>query len=191
MERSTPLFDQVVVVTGACCGAGRAVARAFGRSRARVALAGACEGRLLAAASEIRTWGAVARVGSVDRFLVDLERVDVWVNVAHERGGRRDTIVDETLAPLRALGGSIINVWTGAPSRYADGGRLGSDPRVLTRRLRPHAGAGEIHVSNIEANGAADEALASVVAAVAEVRARYFAARRPSEAAGACGAAPA
>lgn len=86
--------DQVVVVTGASAGIGRAVARAYGRRHARIALLARGETGLAAAAREIEAAGGQALIlptdvadpdavdaaaaATVERF----GRIDVWINVA-------------------------------------------------------------------------------------------------------------
>jgi len=84
----------VVVVTGASAGIGRAVARAFGRQRARVALIARTDDALENAAAEIRAAGGEALVlpldladaPAVDRAAGEVARrfggLDVWVNDA-------------------------------------------------------------------------------------------------------------
>jgi NAD(P)-dependent dehydrogenase (short-subunit alcohol dehydrogenase family) len=86
--------EQVVVVTGASGGVGRAVARAFGTRQARVGLLARGEKGLKAAAGEIRDAGGTALAIPAD--VADFEQVeaaaeqvenelgpiDVWVNVA-------------------------------------------------------------------------------------------------------------
>ncbi|WIV54270.1 SDR family oxidoreductase [Amycolatopsis nalaikhensis] len=86
--------QQVVVVTGASGGIGRAVARAFGARQARVALVARGERGLKAAADEVRAAGGTALVlptdvadaAQVDAAAERAERevgpIDVWVNVA-------------------------------------------------------------------------------------------------------------
>jgi len=85
---------QVVVVTGASSGVGRAVAHAYGRRRACVAVLGRNEDGLNAAASEIRAAGGealvcpvdIADASAVERAAAQVEstwgRIDTWVNVA-------------------------------------------------------------------------------------------------------------
>lgn len=86
--------EQVVVVTGASSGVGRAVARAFGARRAKVALLARNSEALAAAAEEIRQTGGhalvlptdVADADAVERAAAAVEerwgRIDTWVNVA-------------------------------------------------------------------------------------------------------------
>jgi short-subunit dehydrogenase len=85
---------QVVVVTGASAGVGRAVARAFGRRKARVGLLARDEGRLAQAAAEIEELGGEALALPTDVADADAVQaaadqvgsrfgpVDVWVNNA-------------------------------------------------------------------------------------------------------------
>lgn len=89
-----PGGGQVVVVTGASSGVGRAVARAFGERGARVGLLSRNEDGLNAAAAEIWTVGGEALVCptdvadslAVERAAAQIEsqwgRIDVWVNCA-------------------------------------------------------------------------------------------------------------
>ncbi|MEV4058376.1 SDR family oxidoreductase [Amycolatopsis sp. NPDC049688] len=92
MTSQTP--HQVVVVTGASGGIGRAVARAFGARHARVALLARGEAGLAAAAEDVTAAGGtalavptdVADFGQVEaaaeRAEKELGPIDVWVNVA-------------------------------------------------------------------------------------------------------------
>jgi short-subunit dehydrogenase len=85
---------QVVVVTGASAGVGRAVARAFGARRARVGLLARDEGRLGQAAAEIEELGgealaiptdvadAEAVQAAADQVASRFGPVEVWVNNA-------------------------------------------------------------------------------------------------------------
>src|SRR4051794_4503290 len=86
--------SQVVVITGASAGVGRATARAFGREGARVALIARGRAGLEAAAEEVRAAGGealvvpcdVADAAAVDAAAARVEEafgpIDVWVNVA-------------------------------------------------------------------------------------------------------------
>jgi NAD(P)-dependent dehydrogenase (short-subunit alcohol dehydrogenase family) len=92
MTTATP--GQVVVVTGASAGIGRAVAKAHGARGARVALLARGEQGLLGAAEEVRNAGGTPLVVPVDvadpdqvfsaaeRVERELGDIDVWVNDA-------------------------------------------------------------------------------------------------------------
>jgi NADP-dependent 3-hydroxy acid dehydrogenase YdfG len=89
-----PTAAQVIVVTGASSGVGRAVARAFGARHAKVALVARNMDALSVAAEEIRRAGGdtlvlptdVADADAVERAAAAVEkhwgRIDTWVNVA-------------------------------------------------------------------------------------------------------------
>lgn len=93
-EPSRPGAGQVVVVTGASAGIGRATARAFGARGARVALLARGEKGLAAAAEEVRAAGGTALTIPVDvadhdqldaaagQIETSFGPIDVWVNVA-------------------------------------------------------------------------------------------------------------
>lgn len=86
--------DRVVVVTGASAGVGRAVARAFGEQRAKVALIARTREALDDAAREIERAGGEAMVlpldvadaaaveHAADEVVARWGRIDVWVNDA-------------------------------------------------------------------------------------------------------------
>src|SRR3954463_16676096 len=85
--------SDVVVITGASAGVGRATARAFGAQGARVALIARGRAGLEAAAREVREAGGqalvlpcdVADAEALDRAADEAERalgpIDVWCNV--------------------------------------------------------------------------------------------------------------
>lgn len=87
-------MSQIVVITGAGAGVGRATARAFARAGCDVGLIGRNEARLEAAAAEIRRTGrrafvAVADVAdaaavdeAAERIEAGLGPIDIWVNNA-------------------------------------------------------------------------------------------------------------
>ncbi len=86
--------NEVVVVTGASAGVGRAVARAYARRGARIALFARGSGGLAAAAAEVRELGGVALPRPVDvaehdqldraaeEAEANLGPIDVWINAA-------------------------------------------------------------------------------------------------------------
>jgi len=86
--------EQVVVVTGASSGVGRAIARAFGRAGAKVALLARNVDALQNAAEEIRQAGGEAMVlpldvsedkevfAAADKVVETWGRIDTWVNNA-------------------------------------------------------------------------------------------------------------
>ena len=86
--------EQVVVVTGASSGVGRAIARAFGRRRARVALLARNEEALTNAAREVEDDGGssfvcaldVADAAAVEEAAQAIEArwsgIDIWINNA-------------------------------------------------------------------------------------------------------------
>ena len=88
------LEDKVVVITGASSGVGRAIARAFGAQRARVALIARDYVGLDAAACEIRADGGIPMIipldvsdapsvaAAADRVVSEWGTIDVWVNDA-------------------------------------------------------------------------------------------------------------
>src|SRR5436309_2817997 len=86
--------DQVVVVTGATAGVGRAVAREYGVRGARVALLARGEDGLSAAAEDVRSRGGTPLPVAVDmadrdavlaaarRVETELGPIEIWVNNA-------------------------------------------------------------------------------------------------------------
>lgn len=84
--------EQVVVVTGASSGVGRACAQRFGACGARVALLARNEEALSAAAEEIRRSGGEALVHRLD--VADASAVDAAAKAVVDRFGRIDTWVN-------------------------------------------------------------------------------------------------
>jgi len=87
-------MPQVVVITGATAGVGRATARAFARKKARIGLLARGVDRLTATAAEVEAAGGqalalptdVADAAAVERAAEAVERqlgpIDIWVNCA-------------------------------------------------------------------------------------------------------------
>ncbi len=92
--------DEVVVVTGASSGVGRAVARAYGARKAKVALLARNQEALEACAAEIRQAGGEARVYVVD--VSDADAVDRAAASAVQQWGRIDTWVNVAMATVFA-----------------------------------------------------------------------------------------
>ncbi|MBA3642116.1 MAG: SDR family oxidoreductase [Acidobacteria bacterium] len=92
--------DQVVVVTGASSGVGRAIARAYGARKAKVALLARNQEALDACAAEIREAGGEARVYVVD--VSDADAVDRAAASTVEGWGRIDTWVNVAMATVFA-----------------------------------------------------------------------------------------
>jgi NAD(P)-dependent dehydrogenase (short-subunit alcohol dehydrogenase family) len=98
--RKKPLHEQVMVVTGASSGVGRAVARAAGERGAKVVVGARGEDGLNAAVEEIERAGseAVAVAGDV----AEREYNDELVRAALERFGRIDTFVANAIVTVYA-----------------------------------------------------------------------------------------
>ena len=97
-----PIGEQVVVVTGASSGVGRAIARAFGSRGARVGLIARNLDGLSAAAEEIKSAGGEALVLATD--VSDAEAVERAAAAVQERWGRIDTWVNCAMATVFAPG---------------------------------------------------------------------------------------
>src|SRR5947207_11132699 len=86
--------EEVVVITGASAGVGRATARAFGKRRAKVGLIARGKDGLEAAKREIEEYGGEALVlpldvadeNAVEQAAAEVERafgpIDIWINNA-------------------------------------------------------------------------------------------------------------
>jgi NAD(P)-dependent dehydrogenase (short-subunit alcohol dehydrogenase family) len=98
--RKKSVSDQVIVVTGASSGVGRAVARAAGRRGAKVVVAARGEDGLNAAVEEIERAGSEALAVQTD--VTDREQNDELVGRSLERFGRIDTFVANAIVTVYA-----------------------------------------------------------------------------------------
>jgi NADP-dependent 3-hydroxy acid dehydrogenase YdfG len=92
--------DQVVVVTGASSGLGRAIARAFGRRRARVALLARNAEALSNAAAEIQACASQAQVCTLD--VADAQAVEDAAEAIQARWGRIDVWINNAMLTVFA-----------------------------------------------------------------------------------------
>jgi len=83
---------QVVVVTGAGSGLGRAIAALFARLGASLAICGRNPEKLEAGAEYLRSFGG--EVFSYQMTIRDPEQVEAFVDAIHERFGRLDVLVN-------------------------------------------------------------------------------------------------
>jgi NAD(P)-dependent dehydrogenase (short-subunit alcohol dehydrogenase family) len=98
MARKRPVSEQVVVVTGASSGLGRAIAQAAGERGAKVVVTGRNEEALSNAVSEIERTGSEAL--SVPADCTDQDQVERVVAQAIERFGRIDTYVANAIVTV-------------------------------------------------------------------------------------------
>jgi NAD(P)-dependent dehydrogenase (short-subunit alcohol dehydrogenase family) len=98
--RKKPIREQVLVVTGASSGVGRAVARAAGERGAKVVVTARGEEGLDAAVEEIRRAGSEAL--AVPGDVADRQFNDELVGRAVERFGRIDTFVANAIVTVYA-----------------------------------------------------------------------------------------
>jgi NAD(P)-dependent dehydrogenase (short-subunit alcohol dehydrogenase family) len=98
--RKKPIQDQVVVVTGASSGIGRAIARAAGERGAKVVVAARGKDGLAAAVDEIERAGSEAL--AVEGDLAGQEENEELVRRAVERFGRIDTFVANAIVTVYA-----------------------------------------------------------------------------------------
>ncbi len=101
--RRRPLAEQVVVVTGASSGVGRAIARAFGAAGAKVGLIARGREALENCAKEIEAEGGEALVLPLD--VADDAAVEAAADAVVQRWGRIDTWVNDAMVSVfsRAL----------------------------------------------------------------------------------------
>ena len=100
MPRKKPVSEQVVVVTGASSGLGRAIARAAGERGAKVVVTGRNEEALSNAVSEIERAGSEGL--SVPADCTEQDQVERVVAQAIERFGRIDTYVANAIVTVYA-----------------------------------------------------------------------------------------
>jgi NADP-dependent 3-hydroxy acid dehydrogenase YdfG len=93
-----PVREQVVVITGASSGVGRACVRRFAEGGARLVLIARSEEALQAAANEVRQAGSEALVVPLD--LADPDAVERAAALAEERFGRIDTWVNNAMVSV-------------------------------------------------------------------------------------------
>src|SRR5213596_4386991 len=100
MRRKKPVSEQVVVVTGASSGLGRAIARAAGERGAKVVVTGRNEEALSNCVGEIERAGSEALAVPAD--CAEQEQVERVVAQAIERFGRIDTYVANAIVTVYA-----------------------------------------------------------------------------------------
>src|SRR2546421_12207059 len=98
--RKKPLSEQVVVVTGASSGLGRAIARGAGARGAKVVVAARGLDGLNAAADELERAGSEALAVQTD--VAEQEQVEALVARSVERFGRIDTFVANAIVTVYA-----------------------------------------------------------------------------------------
>ena len=90
--KSDLFTGQVVVVSGAGSGLGRAIAALFARLGANLAICGRNVEKLEAAAEFLRSFGGEVMTGQLS--IRDNEQVDKFINDVHDRFGRLDVLVN-------------------------------------------------------------------------------------------------
>jgi NAD(P)-dependent dehydrogenase (short-subunit alcohol dehydrogenase family) len=98
--RKKPLHEQVIVITGASTGLGRAVARGAGARRARVVLAARNGEALANGVREVESAGGEALAVPTD--VTDRGQVDALVAASVARFGRIDTFVANAMVTVYA-----------------------------------------------------------------------------------------
>jgi len=127
--------DEVIVVTGASGGIGRATARAFARPGARIALLARGERGLEGARAEVESAGATALVIPTD--VADEEQVEAAAARVEQLWGRIDIWVNNAMAtifgPISALSGGQIKRATEVTYLGAVYGTLSALKRMRAR----------------------------------------------------------
>ena len=98
--RRRPVSQQVIVVTGASSGVGRAVARAFGARGARVALIARSEQALERCAAEVRASGPGAEALVLPLDVADAAAVESAARATASHFGRIDTWVNDAMVSV-------------------------------------------------------------------------------------------
>ena len=155
--KSTPVIDQVAIVTGASSGIGAATARALARQRAHVVLAARRQEQIAALAAELADAYAVRALAIptdmsrpaeiahlVDRTVAEFGRVDILVNNAGL--GLQGDVADLETADLRYL--FDVNVFGAVqamqavipPMRRQQGGVIVNISSILGKVVVPSLG---------------------------------------------------
>jgi NAD(P)-dependent dehydrogenase (short-subunit alcohol dehydrogenase family) len=148
-----PLDQQVVVISGAGSGIGRAAAKRFAEKRARLAVGGRSAEGLAAITQDVKAAGGqivsmqldVSRreqVEALAKLAMDTYgRVDTWVNNAGVSiYGKFDAIPEEEIRRLFDvnLWGTVYGMWTAMPLlRAAGGGTIINVASVVGKRGLP------------------------------------------------------
>lgn len=127
--------DEVIVITGASGGIGRAAARAFARPGARIALLARGEHGLAAARAEVEAAGALALTIPVD--VADESQVEAAAARVEQEWGRIDVWVNDAMVtifgPISALTGEQIKRATDVTYLGAVYGTLSALRRMRAR----------------------------------------------------------
>ena len=113
LVRKKPIGEQVIIVTGASSGVGRAIARAAGERGAKVVVAARGEDGLKVAVEEVERAGSEAL--AVPGDLAKQEQNEELVRRALERFGRIDTFVANAIVTIYA-GSSCAASWMSTSS---------------------------------------------------------------------------
>lgn len=127
--------DEVIVVTGASGGIGRATARAFARPGVRIALLARGERGLAAARAEVESAGAMAL--SIPTDVADEHEVEAAAAQIEREWGRIDVWINNAMAtvfgPISALSGNQIRRATEVTYLGAVYGTMSALKRMRTR----------------------------------------------------------